>query len=40
MPTRFAKRLDAVAPSATLAMTALAAELKAAGRKIYTFGVG
>jgi aspartate aminotransferase len=40
VPTQFAKRLDAVAPSATLAMTALAAELKAAGRKIYTFGVG
>jgi aspartate aminotransferase len=35
-----AKRLDAVAPSATLAMTQKAAELKAAGRKIYTFGVG
>jgi aspartate aminotransferase len=35
-----AKRLDAVAPSATLAMTARAAELKAAGRKVYAFGVG
>jgi aspartate aminotransferase len=35
-----ARRLDAVAPSATLAMTARAAELKAAGRKVFTFGVG
>lgn len=40
MATSLAKRLDAVAPSATLAMTARAAELRAAGRKIYTFGVG
>ena len=40
MANGLAKRLDAVAPSATLAMTAKAAELKAAGRKIYTFGVG
>jgi aspartate aminotransferase len=40
MPRSLAKRLDAVAPSATLAMTARAAELKAAGRKVYTFGVG
>jgi aspartate aminotransferase len=40
MPKSLARRLDAVAPSATLAMTARAAELKAAGRKIYTFGVG
>ncbi len=40
MPTTLAKRLDAVAPSATLAMTARAAELRAAGKKIYTFGVG
>ncbi|MBK7579165.1 MAG: pyridoxal phosphate-dependent aminotransferase [Myxococcales bacterium] len=40
MPRQFAKRLDRVAPSATLAMTAKAAELKAAGRKIYAFGVG
>jgi aspartate aminotransferase len=38
--TTLAKRLDAVSPSATLAMTARAAELRAAGRKIYTFGVG
>jgi len=40
LPSSLAKRLDAVVPSATLAMTAKAAELKAAGRKIYTFGVG
>ena len=40
MATTLAKRLDAVQPSATLAMTARAAELRAAGRKIYTFGVG
>jgi aspartate aminotransferase len=35
-----AKRLDAVAPSATLAVTAKAKELEAAGRKVYAFGVG
>jgi aspartate aminotransferase len=35
-----ASRLDAVQPSATLAMTARANELRAAGRKIYAFGVG
>jgi aspartate aminotransferase len=40
MPKSLARRLDAVAPSATLAMTARAAELVATGRKIYTFGVG
>ena len=40
MPTTLAQRLARVAPSATLAMTARAAELKAEGRKIYTFGVG
>jgi aspartate aminotransferase len=40
MGLSLAKRLDAVAPSATLAMTARANELRAAGRKIYTFGVG
>ncbi len=40
MSHAFAQRLDAVAPSATLAMTAKAAELRAAGRKIYGFGVG
>ncbi len=40
MTSSLAKRLDAVAPSATLAMTAKAAELKAAGRKVYAFGVG
>jgi aspartate aminotransferase len=40
MSTKLAIRLDAVAPSATLAMTARARELAAAGRKIYPFGVG
>ena len=40
MPTNLAKRLEAVAPSATLAMTAKAAELRAKGRKVYAFGVG
>lgn len=40
MATNLASRLDAVQPSATLAMTAKAAELKAQGRKIFTFGVG
>lgn len=40
MPTNLAARLDEVAPSATLAMTARAAELRAAGRTVYTFGVG
>jgi aspartate aminotransferase len=40
LPSSLARRLDAVVPSATLAMTAKAAELRAAGRKIYAFGVG
>jgi aspartate aminotransferase len=40
VPNTLAKRLDAVKPSATLAMTARANQLRAAGRKIYTFGVG
>ena len=40
MPKSLAKRLDSVKPSATLAMTARANQLRAAGRKIYTFGVG
>ncbi|HEY3235916.1 MAG TPA: pyridoxal phosphate-dependent aminotransferase [Polyangiaceae bacterium] len=40
MSKKLARRLEAVAPSATLAMTARAAELKQQGRKIYTFGVG
>ncbi len=40
MATTLAKRLDQVAPSATLAMTARAAELRAEGRKVYGFGVG
>ena len=37
---KLASRLDRVAPSATLAMTAKAAELKAEGRTVYPFGVG
>jgi aspartate aminotransferase len=37
---KLAERTGAVAPSATLAMTARAAELRAAGRKIFAFGVG
>lgn len=40
MPTALAQRLDAIAPSATLAMTAKAAELRATGRKVFAFGVG
>lgn len=40
MSHALASRLDAVQPSATLAMTAKAQELKAQGRTIYTFGVG
>ncbi len=40
MSNTLAQRLDAVAPSATLAMTARARELEAAGRKVYPFGVG
>jgi len=40
MPTRFAQRLSVVHPSATLAVSARAAALRAAGRTIYPFGVG
>jgi aspartate aminotransferase len=40
MPTRLAKRLDVVQPSATLAVSAKAAALKAQGKTIYAFGVG
>ncbi|MEB2310618.1 MAG: pyridoxal phosphate-dependent aminotransferase [Sorangiineae bacterium] len=40
MTRRLASRLDAVQPSATLAMTQKAAELRATGRKVYAFGVG
>jgi aspartate aminotransferase len=40
VPKTLAKRLDAVKPSATLAMTARANHLKAAGKKVYAFGVG
>jgi aspartate aminotransferase len=35
-----AQRLDAVQPSATLAMTARANQLRASGKKVYAFGVG
>jgi aspartate aminotransferase len=40
VPNTLAKRLDAVKPSATLAMTARANQLRQAGRKVYAFGVG
>jgi aspartate aminotransferase len=36
----FAKRLDAVAPSATLVMNARAAELRSRGVDVFAFGVG
>ena len=40
MPTTFAERLRAVAPSVTLAMNARAAELRAKGVDVFAFGVG
>ncbi|HTQ48045.1 MAG TPA: pyridoxal phosphate-dependent aminotransferase [Polyangiaceae bacterium] len=40
MPNRLAQRLDVVAPSATLAMSARAAELRAKGVHVFPFGVG
>lgn len=40
MTTRLAKRLEVVQPSATLAVSARAAALKAQGKTIYPFGVG
>ena len=40
MPRTLAKRLDAVAPSATLAMNARAADLRARGIDVFPFGVG
>ena len=40
MSKSLAQRLDAVQPSATLAMTARANQLRAAGKKVYAFGVG
>ena len=40
MSKDLATRLDLVKPSATLAMTALAADLKASGKTVYPFGVG
>jgi aspartate aminotransferase len=40
VPHSLAKRLDAVAPSVTLAMNARAAEMRARGVDVYAFGVG
>lgn len=40
MPISFARRLDVVQPSVTLAMNARAAELRAKGVDVYAFGVG
>jgi aspartate aminotransferase len=40
MPRRQAERLASVAPSATLAMAAQAARLRAEGHKVYAFGLG
>jgi len=40
MPRQLAERLSAVAPSATLAMAARAARLRAEGHKVYRFSVG
>jgi aspartate aminotransferase len=40
VPTSFAERLRAVAPSVTLAMNARAAELRSKGIDVFAFGVG
>jgi aspartate aminotransferase len=40
VPTSFAERLKAVAPSMTLAMNAKAAELRSKGVDVFSFGVG
>jgi len=40
LPTTLAKRLDAIAPSATLEMSARAAALRARGVDVFAFGVG
>ena len=40
MPLTLAKRLDVVQPSATLAVSARAAKLRAEGKTVYGFGVG
>src|SRR4051812_8497766 len=40
MPLTFSRRLETVAPSATLAMNARAIKLREAGHKVYSFGVG
>lgn len=40
MPRSLASRLDSVAPSATLAMSAMAAKLRAEGKRVFPFSVG
>jgi aspartate aminotransferase len=40
MPLTFAKRLEVIAPSATLAMNARAIKLREAGHKVFAYGVG
>jgi aspartate aminotransferase len=40
MPSSFARRLDVVQPSVTLAMNQKAADLRAKGHDVYAFGVG
>jgi aspartate aminotransferase len=40
MPCKLAERLSSIAPSATLAMAARAARLRAEGHKVYPFSVG
>ena len=40
MPRKLAERLSSVAPSATLAMAARAAKLRAEGHRVFPFGVG
>lgn len=40
MPRKLADRLSSVAPSATLAMAARAAKLRAEGHRVFPFGVG
>ena len=40
MPTTLAQRLEVIQPSATLAVSARAAALRAAGKTVYPFGVG
>ena len=40
MPRKLAERLSSIAPSATLAMAARAAKLRAEGHRVFPFGVG